>query len=63
MQIIIGCYLAKKAASDIIRASEIAGEVMAGFLTDYGGIIEGMWPGNYFLSEKLDWSKVTTNQW
>lgn len=43
----------EKAASDIIRASEIAGEVMAGFLTDYGGIIEGMWPGNYFCLKAL----------
>lgn len=37
----------------ITAASKIAGETLSDFLVDYGGIIEGMWPGNWFSLNAL----------
>lgn len=37
----------------ITAASKIAGETLSDFLYDYGGIIEGMWPGNWFSLNAL----------
>lgn len=42
-----------EAGKDVTEASKIAAETMSDFLYDYGGIIEGMWPGNWLSLNAL----------